>query len=148
MIEPKWLRVEDLTDVELHRLKVDMQVFATYTGKIASRSKNRATAIQSELDKRAAKQRSRPRPTEKPTISDHAIVRYLQRVKGMDIAAIEQEMWANINQSEPILSENILSHNGFVYVRRPASNFIVTVLLEDELNDEDIAFSEQMAQEK
>lgn len=44
----------------------------------------------------------------KPTISDHAIVRYLERVKGMDIVAVKAEM---LNPQIIELTKK-LGHNG------------------------------------
>jgi hypothetical protein len=34
----------------------------------------------------------RTRPAPQPKVSSHAVLRYLERVKGMDIEAIEKEM--------------------------------------------------------
>ncbi len=47
-----------------------------------------------------ARRANHPDPTPKPRLSDHALLRYLERVHGVDIAAARREVDERLLQSE------------------------------------------------
>lgn len=66
--------------------------------------------------------------------SDHAVVRYLERVKGVDITAIREEMALECANAKEVCGDRIRSANGAIFCLN-AEGFITTVLPMDAVLD-------------
>lgn len=86
---PSLVTVEELADLqskpngELVAMQADINSFRHLYGAMATKLRVQAEAISAVL-------RSRERP--RFEISDHAVVRWLQKVKGMDMEIVRQEI--------------------------------------------------------
>lgn len=145
---PFYMKIGDASDDQLHRMKIEHLGFIGVMDRIMSRVKNRSKAIQSELSKREAQsKKAARRGDKKPTIvTDHAIVRYLERKQGLDVDAIVSEIRSNISDGESFMNGTIVMHDGMMYVRRsPGSNdeAVSTIMPEDYLDEDTVEVAQQ-----
>lgn len=99
-----------LRSSELHRLLKEYRWVYTVFSQIAGRASLRVKAIQSILMKRGEPVKGKatppgdhmkhPLPSDDISITDHALVRYLARVKGIDVVAVEDEMIERIRNGQ------------------------------------------------
>lgn len=59
--------------------------------------------------------------------SDHAVIRYLERVKGVDIEAVRQEIRQTCRDGQPIMGERLKASNGHIYIVN-GEGFITTIM--------------------
>lgn len=162
--EPKPVkRFSAMTDDELFHLGKSFSQFYNALGKVASRCKMRARAVQSVIDQRSAKRLAGKKVTitdgglspkdrrraaaeititgNEVTVSDHALVRYLERVKGMDFASLRAEIADRIRAGESHFGGSVVTDaEGYTYIRRP-DGFVKTVMHQDWLSEDDLKFN-------
>jgi hypothetical protein len=129
------------TDAELSQIVRSNYYFYTMIGKMSGVAKSRARAAQSHLDKRKAKYgplTAKPTPDDgtriavkTPTkISDHAVIRYLQRKHNLNLQAVHEEMTANVVAGESFMDGKFVMHDGMCYILSE-QDVIKTVYPED-----------------
>jgi hypothetical protein len=79
-------------------------------------------------------------------VSDHAVVRYLERVEGIDIAAIRDTITLNCEGGRPLIGEKLRGGDGFLYCIN-SDGFVTTVLPLDAVVDE-LAEAERAMRER
>ena len=145
----KDMRLSKMSDEALFRLRRDLNQFADVVGRKVSSAKMRLRAIESILSKRGKPvenviRRSSPpneaSPPPEYVMSDHAIVRYLERVKGFDLTALCEEMSDQIKAGEGYLNGALVESNGFTYVVRP-DGFVKSVIPAEWISESDQAFA-------
>lgn len=67
--------------------------------------------------------------------SDHAVVRYLERVRGMDVRALREETAVTCEQATALIGDKMRGADGFLYCCN-GDGFITTVLPLDAVIDE------------
>lgn len=90
----------------------------------ASVAARRAAETQLSMIAMAMEEAVQPPPYE---ASDHAVIRYLERVKGMDIQAIRTEMASECAQAKEICGDRIRIASGAIFCLN-AERYITTVL--------------------
>ncbi len=102
MTEPR-KRLTELSESELHRRLREVNVLENMTSSIAASARGRRGSIKAEIARRL--------PSEKPrgslpsaSVTDHAIVRFLERTGRIDLAEIEREMFDLVESGEDLLS--------------------------------------------
>lgn len=144
-------KLSNMTNSELHRLLLDYRwVHAAFID-IAGRARQRVKSIQTLLMRRGAEHggyRTEPNPSEAELaraypsilcggITDHAVVRYLERVKGVDIKAVEAEMMEKINSGTPYFGGAVVvDDDGTSYIRRE-DGLVKSVMPHDWLDEAD-----------
>lgn len=144
----KDMRLSKMSDEALFRLRRDLNQFADVVGRKVSSAKMRLRAIESILSKRGKPVENVIRSPSSPNedapleyvMSDHAIVRYLERVKGFDLMALCAEMSDQIKAGEGYLNGALVESNGFTYVVRP-DGFVKSVLPAEWISESDQAFA-------
>jgi hypothetical protein len=126
-------KLTEMDTSELHRARQENAQFATIVGRMAASARGRQNAAQSELDKRLADSRPKPSDRENTQISDHALLRYLQRKYNVDLQAVEQEMLTNIAAGESYLDGALVMHEGLSYIRN--KGMVKTVMPNDYMDD-------------
>ena len=61
------------------------------------------------------------------SVTDHAVVRYLERVEGVDIAATRRQIARAVRLAEDYPGCTGVIKNGFVYKLNPSGDTVVTV---------------------
>lgn len=89
---------------------------------------SRLAKLKQELRRRRGKQ-------ERPFVSDHAIVRYLERIEGLDIEAVRDFILTSIPISEEISEHNSIKTKDFIIKMSKDRKAITTVLTEDMLDE-------------
>lgn len=150
-------KLSKMTNSELHRLLLDYRWVHGAFMAIAGRASSRIKALQSHLMKRghnAKGYRTEPEPSPEQLnraypailvggITDHAVVRYLERVKGVDIAAVEAEMMEKINKGTPYFGGAVVvDEEGTSYIRRE-DGLVKSVMPHDWLEEADMLAAEQ-----
>lgn len=143
------IRLEDgklrsFASSELHRLLREYRWVHTVFGQIGGSARMRVQAIQSILAKRGVdfgggrqppENMRHPAPDGDTTISDHAILRYLERVKGIDVQAVEKEIKEKISQGTSYFSGAVIvDDNDISYIMRQ-DGFVVSIMPHDWLED-------------
>lgn len=86
-----------------------------------------------------------PQP-ERYEASDHAVVRYLERVEGIDISAVRETIQMNCEQGNALIGEKLRGQDGYLYCVNN-DGFVTTVLPLKALVDE-VAESERALRER
>ncbi len=142
-------------DSDLHREKVTLNKAISQLGLFLAKMRYREKAIQSQIDTRKNKnivvesdvefdgyenfiQKQIRRGNDKQvTISDHAMIRYLQRHKGLDVDLLETEIKSQLDNAVEV-APCLFQKDGLVYVTRP-DGFIKTILKTDFIDEDAIA---------
>lgn len=77
--------------------------------------------------------------------SDHAVIRYLERVRGMDVSAIREEIAMTCERGAPIIGDKMRGADGFLYCMNN-DGFITTVLPLEAVIDEAVEQEHAMHQ--
>lgn len=122
-------RLGKMSNSELHRLMTDYRWVYAVFNKIAGDAKIRIKSLQSILHKRGCEIGGATQPEPAPNslarpvagggVTDHGLVRYLERVKGIDMRAIEQEMMERIASGEKYFGGAVVvDSDGISYIMR------------------------------
>jgi hypothetical protein len=76
--------------------------------------------------------------------SDHAVIRYLERVRGVDVGAIREEIAITCEQGAALVGDKMRGADGFLYCCNN-DGFITTVLPLDAVVERQRSRSEQCA---
>lgn len=115
---PRLTKLTQTSTSELHRLLTDYRYVYAVFSKISGRAKGHIKTLQSELTKRGASQggkatepdpNSLKRPITGNGVSEHAMLRYIERVKGMDIAALEAEILGRVEAGESYFNGAVIT---------------------------------------
>jgi hypothetical protein len=116
-----------MSNAQLHRLMSDYRWVYSVFNQIAGKARVRVKGIQSVLHKRGDKaagimtepeEGSLKRPVTGGGLTDHAIVRYLERVKGIDIKALEDEILEKVREGESF-------YGGAVIVDKEGNSYVL-----------------------
>lgn len=150
--------VGSMDDEELVHAERDLAVVVGHLSTITGFCRQRMKAIRSMLDRRASLRErgeevrlSPPdagrgglklvRPEgETPTFSDHAIVRYLERMRGVDLGEVREAMTQAYRGGEVMAGGAIVLADGLAHVRDPRG-FVKTIIPLEWMSDEDIALT-------
>jgi hypothetical protein len=77
-------------------------------------------------------------------VSDHAVVRYLERVRGVDVDAIRDEISSACESAERIVGDYLRARDGVIYCVNSESN-VTTVLPLDAVIEEAERNADEMA---
>lgn len=152
------MAVQSMTDDELHGAHRDYTAVADHLTRIAGLCANRAKAILSVMSKRAnARSQGRETVPSKPkegagardvvrpsdedvAFGDHAVMRYLERVHGVDLAAVRTEMTDAYQRGETMAGGAIVVSDGNCFLRTK-KGFVKTMMPLEWLREEDIAIA-------
>jgi len=152
------MAVQSMTDDELHGAHRDYTAVADHLARIAGLCSNRAKAILSVMSKRAnARSQGRETVPSKPkegagaldlvrpldedvSFGDHAVMRYLERVHGIDLTAIRNEMKDAYQHGDTMAGGAIVVSDGNCFLRTKRG-FVKTMMPLEWLREEDIAIA-------
>jgi hypothetical protein len=118
---PSWIKLSQASDSDLHRMQREHKAFLGTVDAILGKMRGRLKALTSEISKRdeIAKKRQSSRGERKQLIvTDHALVRYLERKHGIDLDEVVAEIRANIGNGEQYMNGALTIHEDMVYIRR------------------------------
>jgi hypothetical protein len=106
---------------------------------------NRHKTISSRLAQIKSELAFRRKTRDKPFITDHAVIRYLERIHGLDIEAVRSSIETRIPVNPEVLDSNSVKIDNFVVKLSADRRAVTTVLTEDMLDEgalqEDISTS-------
>ena len=151
---PGWQKLAHQSDAQLFDLHRDYKLFFATADRAMAQIRGRFKALTSEIMKREAG--SRPSrstgselvttvpSTEVEIVTDHAMVRYLERKRGLDVAALRDEIRANIAAGEPYLNGALTIHDDMIYVRRSGGQAVSTVMPVGFMDDDDVKLAGEL----
>jgi len=120
-----------LSDDELLSMRQDIEARFQSLSLASQRMKSWLTAVHDEMAARGI-------DGVVHKITDHAVVRYLQRVKGMDIDAIRGELRELLDESVPARNrDHRWHHSGVILCMSESGKTVVTVISLDNLAQND-----------
>lgn len=158
---PEMQKLSRASDDDLHRMAREHRDAMAEIADIMGRLKNRAKSIQSTIDRREAGKASQhggpPKPSpplvedEAPTVvTDHAIVRYLERARGIDMDEVVAEMKDRVENGERYMNGALTIHDGMIFVSRRNPNAkdraraITTVMPENYMDDNSVSLAAKL----
>ena len=122
-------QLQMLSDSELMSLQAEIGREMKNLGKRIGSKRSTLQLIKNELGRRSSERRS----TGGFLVSDHAIVRYLERCKDMDIEAIRQEIFALAKKGKRVDGTDRFKNGGAVFAINQDHLSISTIMsLEEE----------------
>lgn len=120
--------IAQMSDDDLRNLRAEIVREESVAWSVVNEVKRRKDMICKELDRRA-----RPPTSHGLGISDHAVVRYLERHKGMDIAAIREEIGELAAKASGGRSDKygIRKGDGLAFAVDDETGHVLTVLSDD-----------------
>lgn len=153
-------KAESLSDDALYRAQRDFAHVASALATLAGQCEQRANALQSVIDRRAHARSvgKSTTPTASTgiakgarflqngastvTFGDHALMRYLERIRGIDLDATADEMRQMFERGEERLGGAVVVSGGHCFIRRP-DGFVKTILPMEWLGSEEAALAER-----
>lgn len=152
--------VGSMSDEELRHAERDLVLVSNHLTALAGLCRQRVNAIRSMLDRRDARrakgeevhpsrnggeskgglQLRRP-PQERPTFSDHAVVRYLERARGIDLEEVRCAMTKAYDAGAVMAGGGIVLAEGLCHVR-DARGFVKTIIPLEWLSEDDVEMAE------
>lgn len=144
-----------MSDDQLWRAERDFSLVSGRLSAIAGRCSVHARAIRAIIDRRDARRRrgevvepSKPKRSaieadadietgETPTFTDHAILRWLERLHGVDLTAVQEEMARSYARGTTMAGGGIVTADGQCFVRS-AEGKVKTVIPLDWLREDDV----------
>lgn len=117
-----------LSDEDILRERGDLLVVYNKNLAHAKSMVSRLARLKEELNRRRNKQ-------EKPYVTDHAVVRYLERVEGLDIEAVREFLLNHIPIDAEINEHNSLILKNFI-LKMSKDGKAVTTVITKEMMDE------------
>jgi hypothetical protein len=121
-------QLEGMTNSELHRMLTDERWVYVVFNEIADHSRGKIKRLNSVLAKRGYHQNggttepdsnSLKRPITGDGVSEHALLRYVERVKGIDLRAVEAEILAKVKTGESFFKGAVIvDEDGMGYLMR------------------------------
>lgn len=156
--------LQSMEDTDLFRTERDLLTTASLLTTLAGLCANRAKAVRSVLSRRAADRERGMDPAPKevrdgkgglalvrpdgeaPVFTDHAVLRWLERRHGLDLANVRTEMTAAYDAGSTMAGGGIVVSGDVCFVRS-AKGMVKTIIPTEWLRDEDVALAERTFRE-
>jgi hypothetical protein len=151
-----WQKLARMTDSQLFDLHRDYKLFLATVELSIAKVRGRFKALTSETMKREIGKRpsrhtkdheviipATPKGSD-VVVTDHAMIRYLERKRGLDITALREEIRSNIAAGEQYINGALTIHEDMVYVRRGGGDTITTIMPVGFMDDDDVKLAGEL----
>ena len=152
--DPLPTRMSKASTAELHRALTDYRFVFTVFSKIGAVAKGKVQSIQSEMMRRGASIKGKSTPPNPNSlarpltggggVSAHAMLRYLERVKGIDLEALGAEIAERLENGESYYGGAVITDKEGISYIMSADGLVKTIMADDWLAETDKVAAEEV----